>query len=349
MSNLTGVVVPESILIVGAGPIGLACAISARRRGLDPLVIDAGAIADSIVRYPVGLTFFTTPERLEIGGHPLVCSGAKATREEALKYYRGVARAEQLRIRTYLRLLGAERRPGGAGIHCRLESRLGPEELRCDRLVLATGYFDHPNPLDVPGEHLPHVSHYADEPHLSSGLRIVIVGGKNSAVEHALNCFRAGAQVTLVYRRQELRPTVKYWLKPDLENRIKAGEIAARWGARVTGIDPEAVSIRVGESGTERVPADRVYLLTGFHPDFELFRRIGITLDPDTCRPELNPETLESGVPGVHLAGSVTAGKKISEIFIENGRYDGEKIFGDAAARAAVAELARRERRSVGE
>ncbi|MGQ0704141.1 MAG: YpdA family putative bacillithiol disulfide reductase [Gemmatimonadales bacterium] len=335
------------ILVVGAGPIGLACAISAKRRGLDPLVIDAGAIANSIVRYPVGLTFFTTPDRLEIGGHPLVCAGAKPTREEALKYYRGVARAEGLRIRPYVKLTGAE--PGRGGIRARLLTRHGPEELRGDRLVLATGYFDHPNHLGVPGEDLPQVSHYADEPHLSSGLRIVIVGGKNSAVEHALNCFRAGASVTLVYRRKELRPSVKYWLKPDLENRIKAGEIAARWGARVTGIDEQAVSIETEGDGTERVPADRVYLLTGFHPDFDLFRRIGIALDPHSCRPELDPETLEANIPGIHLAGSVTSGKHISEIFIENGRYDGEKIFGDAAARAEVGELTRRERRPVGE
>ena len=311
------------------------------------MVVDAGAIANSIVRYPVGLSFFTTPERLEIGGHPLVCSGAKATREEALKYYRGVARAEGLRVRTYARLLGAEPRPDG--LHCRLQSPDGPETLRCDRLVLATGYFDHPNRLGVAGEDLPHVTHYADEPHLSWGRRIVIVGGKNSAVEHALNCFRAGAQVTMVYRRPELRPTVKYWLKPDLENRIKAGEIGVRWSAEVTGIDAEAVSIRAGDGGAERLPADRVYLLTGFHPDFDLFRSIGIGLDAESGRPDLNPETLESNVPGVHLAGSVTSGRKISEIFIENGRYDGEKIFGDAAARAAVAELARRELRPVGE
>jgi len=336
----------ESILIAGAGPIGLACAISARRRGVDPLVIDAGAIAHSIARYPVGLSFFTTPERLEIGGHPLVCSGAKATREEALKYYRGVARAEQLRIRPYVRLAAAE--PGKDGIHCTLEHRLGGEKLVCERLVLATGYFDHPNRLGVRGEDLQHVSHYAGEPHLTSGLRVVIVGGKNSAVEHALNCYRAGAQVTLVYRRAELRPSVKYWLKPDLENRIKAGEITARWGANVVEISPEAVLIDVGQS-PERVPADRVYLLTGYHPDFELFRSIGIAMDPESGRPILNQETLESSVPGVHMAGSITSGRKISEIFIENGRYDGEKIFGDAAARASVADLSRRQIRPVGE
>jgi len=336
-----------AVLIAGAGPIGLACAISAKRHGLDPLVIDAGAIANSIARYPVGMIFFTTPERLEIGGHPLVCAGPKASREEALKYYRGVVRAEGLRVRPYTRLLSAE--PDPTGLTCRLATRLGEESLRCDRLVLATGYFDHPNRLELPGEELPHVSHYGEEPHLSAGLDVVIVGGKNSAVEQALNCFRAGARVTLVYRRAELRPSVKYWLKPDLENRIKAGEIAAKWESRVTRIEADAVTITGPGGKSDRVAADRVYLLTGYHPDFELFRSMGVELAADSCRPTLNPETLESNVPGIYLAGSVTSGRQISEVFIENGRYDGEKIFGDAASRARVEQLAAREHRPVGE
>lgn len=337
----------EEVLIVGAGPIGLACAVSARRRGIDPLVIDAGAIANSIVHYPVGMLFFTTPERLEIGGHPLVSSGPKATREEALKYYRGVARAEGLRIRTYVRLTGAERSAGT--LLCRLSTRLGPDELACARLVLATGYFDQPNLLGIPGEELPHVSHYADEAHLSSGLDVVIVGAKNSAVEQALNCYRAGARVTLVSRGATLKPSVKYWLKPDLENRIKGGEIAARWGATAVRIEPRHVVI-VGDGGSEeRVPADKVYLLTGYQPDFALLRKLGITLDPESCRPSINPDTLETNVPGVFLAGSVTAGKQISEVFIENGRYDGEKIFGDRASRARAEALARTLPRVLGE
>lgn len=324
-------------MIAGAGPIGLACAISARRRGLDPLVIDAGAVAESIVRYPVGMTFFTTPERLEIGGHPLVCAGAKATREEALKYYRGVARVEGLRVRPYARLLGAART--GGRLSCDIETRLGREQLTCDRLVLATGYFDHPNALEVPGEALPHVRHYFDEAHRSFNQDVVVIGGKNSAVEAALQLFRAGARTTLVYRGTELPRSVKYWLAPDLLNRIKAGEIAARFGAEVLEITPLHVRIRRADGTVEDLPADRVYALTGFHPDFDLFTRIGIRFDPATGRPALDAATLETSVPGVHLAGSVTAGRKISEIFIENGRFDGEKIFGDRAARDAAQSL----------
>jgi bacillithiol disulfide reductase len=337
----------EGAVIAGAGPIGLACAISGRRAGISPLVVDAGAIAESIVRYPVGMTFFTTPERLEIGGHPLVCAGAKPTREEALKYYRGVVRAEGLRVRPYARLAGAERVDGR--IACTLETRPGPERLTCDRLVLATGYFDHPNALDVPGEALPHVHHYFDEAHRSSGLDVVVVGGKNSAVEAALQLFRAGARTTLVYRGAELPRSVKYWLAPDLLNRIKAGEIAARFGSQVESITPTVVRIRAANGQIEELAADRVYALTGFHPDFALFSRIGIEFDAATGRPTLDPDSLETSVRGVHLAGSVTAGRRISEIFIENGRFDGDKIFGDAAARAAAQSRYARIDRPAGE
>jgi thioredoxin reductase (NADPH) len=324
----------EAVLIVGAGPIGLACAISAKRRSIDPLVIDAGAICQSITRYPVGMTFFTTPERLEIGNHPITTSGAKPTREEALKYYRGVARVEGLRIRTYTKLTDITRAGGhlqatvGTGIGDTREERLA-----CKRLVLATGYFDHPNRLNIPGEDLPHVSHYPEEPHRTSGLDVVVVGGKNSAVEMALNAYRAGAKVTLVYRGKSFKKSVKYWLEPDIENRIKAGEIAARWNTTVCAITPRHLTVQDSSGTVSDIPADLVYLLTGYLPDFDLFRRIGLELDPATGRPSHNPETLETNVSDVYVAGSVTAGRLTSEIFIENGRYDGEKVFGDAKSR----------------
>jgi bacillithiol disulfide reductase len=180
------------------------------------------------------------------------------------------------------------------------------------------------------------VSHYFDEAHRSFGLDVVVIGGRNSAVEAALQLFRAGAHVTLVYRGTAFPRSVKYWLKPDLENRVKAGEIATRMGARVEAITERDVVIRDALGKTERLPADRVYALTGFHPDYRLFEGLGIAYDPDSGRPRLDPDTLESTVPGVHLAGSLTAGRKISEIFIENGRFDGEKIFGDQAARVSA-------------
>jgi len=328
----------EAAIIVGAGPIGLACAISAQRRGIDPLVIDAGALANSIVRYPINMTFFTTPERLEIGDHPLVCAGPKATREEALKYYRGVARAEGIRVQTFTKLVGKGE----------IETRFGRAQISTDKLVLATGYFDHPNRLGVPGEDLPHVHHYFDEAHLSYGKDVVVIGGKNSAVEAALQLFRAGARTTIVYRGTAWPKSVKYWLRPDLENRIKAGEISARLGTHVAEITPREVRVH-GLGGTEGIPADRVYPLIGFHPDLGLFDRIGIAYDRDSGRPAIDPETLETSVPGVYVAGSVTAGTKISEIFIENGRFDGEKIFGTEAERERARNLYQGIRRETGE
>lgn len=321
------------VLVVGAGPIGISVAISARRRGLDPLVIDSGAIANSIVGYPPGMTFFTTSERLEIGGHPFTSTGTRPTREEALSYYRGVVRAEALDVRPWVRLEGASR--GEAGFQVRLATSSGTVSITCDVLVLATGYFDHPNYLDVPGENLPHVSHRFDEPHLCARQDVVVVGGKNSAIEAALLAFRAGGRVTLVHRGAELKPSVKYWLRPDFENRLAAGEIAVHFDSRVTGITSNAVQVS-GPAGEITIPADRVYLLTGYHPDFELLESLGVKLDPVSGRPSLDPATLETNVPGLHLAGSVAAGRQISEVFIENGRYDGEKIFGgsDGARRA---------------
>ena len=337
----------EAAIIAGAGPIGLACAISAKRRGIDPLVIDAGALANSIARYPINMTFFTTPERLEIGNHPLVCAGAKATREEALKYYRGVARTERIRIATYSKLGDVTRT--AHGFDCAVETRTGTLLMPANKLVLATGYFDHVNTLGVPGEALPHVRHYFDEAHLSYGQDVVVIGGKNSAVEAALQLFRAGARVTIVYRGTTWPKSVKYWLRPDLENRIKAGEIQARLGSQVVEITARDVLVRGALGNEERIPATRVYPLIGFHPDFELFKRIGIVFDPETGRPTIDPATLETSVAGVYVAGSVTAGTKISEIFIENGRFDGEKIFGSATERQRAQSLYQGITRETGE
>lgn len=316
-------------LIVGAGPIGLAAGISARRRGLEPLIIDAGTICNSIVNYPVGMKFFTTPERLEIGDHPLPNDGTKVSREEALSYYRGVVRTEGLDVRTGIRLLGISHEDGLH--HATVIGPDGTAVIRTPRIVLATGYFDHPNLIDVPGEGLPHVAHRFVEPHVLSGLDVVVVGGKNSAIESALQAWRAGAKVTLVHRGSGLGPSVKYWLRPDFENRVKAGEIRAEFDAVVTEITRRTVTISRG-STNEVLPADRVFLLTGYHPDFALLEAIGIELEPGTGRAIVDPHTLESSVRGIYLAGSVASGRKTSEVFIENGRYDGEKIFGDAAS-----------------
>ncbi len=319
----------ENTVIIGAGPIGIACAISARRAGRDPLLIDAGAVVNSIVNYPIGMNFFTTPELLEVGGHPLVCSGQKPTREEAMMYYRGVVRAEGIRTRTFTKLISCEATT--SGLECLMKAESGQFKMVCQHLTLATGYYDNPKMLGVPGEDLPHVSHYFDEPHLGFDRDVVVIGGKNSAVEAALELFRAGARVTLVYRGKEFPPSVKFWVKPDIINRIKAGEIAEKLETEVLRIDASGVAV-TGPDGVEEVlKADRVFALTGFLPDTELFRRVGINIEPETGRPEHDDDTLETNVPGVYVAGSIKSGYRTSDIFIENGRFDGDTIFGDAS------------------
>jgi thioredoxin reductase (NADPH) len=233
-------------------------------------------------------------------------------------------------VATYTRLVRATATPDG--LACVVsgtgeDAQAGERQLTCARLVLATGYYDNPNQLGVPGESLPHVSHYFDEAHRHYDRDVVVVGGRNSAVEAALELFRAGARVTLVYRGTEFPSSVKYWVKPDIENRIKAGEVQARLGATVTRFEPGAVVIRTAEGRDERLPADRAFALIGYHPNFALFDRLGVTCDPETGRPTLDPDTQETNVPGIYMAGSIIAGRATAQVFIENGRFDGEKIF----------------------
>lgn len=322
----------RDVLIVGAGPSGLAAAIAAKQQGLEYALIEKGALVNSIFNFPAHMVFFTTPELLEIGGLPLVTPYEKPTRFEALRYYRRVVDTYELEISFGEEVLKVEREtlPGPAlremfFVHTR--SDRGVRRLHHARAVLlATGYYDHPNMLGVPGEDLPHVSHYYAEAHPHYRQHVVIVGGRNSAAETALELYRAGAHVTLVHRRATLADSIKYWVKPDIENRIKAGAIDARFNTRLLEIHPTMVVIE-GPRGREELPADAVYLLTGYHPDRELLERCGIGMDPVTCVPRHNPDTLESDVPNIFLAGGVISGRETTPIFIENGRFHGEKVM----------------------
>jgi thioredoxin reductase (NADPH) len=312
------------IICIGAGPTGLATAIEAKRAGMQPLVIDKACLCHSIYHYPVNMVFFTTPELLEIGDLPLVCAADKPTRVEALKYYRKAAEHYRLELRLYERVTRLEGSDGNFTLVTRTEK--GTEEkYQCKKVVVATGYYDLPNQLGVPGEDLPHVSHYYTEPHEFWNQDVVVVGGKNSAAEAALDLYRNGARVTMVHRNKELGATIKYWVRPDIENRIKAGQIQALFGARVTQIVQGAVIVQNG-GGEKHLPARQVFALTGYHPDFEFIEGLGVRLDPETRKPSLNPKTLESNVPGVHLAGVVIGGRHTGEIFIENGRFHGKQI-----------------------
>ena len=341
----------RDLIIIGAGPSGLSAAIAAKQRGLDYQLLEQGVLVNSIFHFPPQMVFFTTPELLEIGGLPFVSPYDKPTRAEALKYYRKVVDTYDLPIAFEETVVSIEKDSddGGAGeppvFAVESRSSKGVRRVRHARnVVIAIGYYDRPVLLGVPGEDLPHVHHYYGEAHAHYRQRIVVVGGGNSAAESTLELFRAGAHVTLVHRGPALKSTIKYWVKPDIENRISEGSVAVRFNTRVVEIRPTAVVARPGGSGgaggpgrDEEIPADVVYLLTGYRADADLMVRAGVALN-DRQAPTLDPETFETNVPGLFVAGGATAGVDTGTIFIENGRFHGEKI---------VDVIARRESRSA--
>ncbi len=313
------------IICIGAGPTGLATAIEAKRAGMRPLVIDKACLCNSLYRYPVNMVFFTTPELLEIGDLPLVCAAEKPTRGEALKYYRRAAEHYGLELRLYERVMGVEGKNEDFTVATKTEKGI-EAKYHARKIAVATGYYDLPNLLCVPGENLPHVSHYYTEPHAFWNQDVVVIGGKNSAAEAALDLYRNGARVTLVHRNKDLGASVKYWVRPDIENRIKAGQVKALLETRVKEITTEEVVVENG-AGEMRLPARQVFALTGYHPDYAFIESLGVQLDPESRKPKLHPKTLESNVPGIHLAGVVTGGRHTGEIFIENGRLHGKQII----------------------
>ena len=313
------------IICFGAGPTGLACAIEAKRAGMRPLVIDKGTLCNSIFHYPVNMYFFTTPELLEIGDLPLVCAAEKPTRVEALKYYRKCVEHFELELRLFELIEKLEGSDGTFTVTTRTEDG-EVKQYRGKKIAVATGYYDLPNMIGVPGEDLPNVSHYYTEPHPYWRQDVVVVGGKNSAAEAALDLYRNGARVTLVHRDAELGSTIKYWVRPDIENRIKARQIEALFKTRVKEFTEDAVIVE-NDAGEKRLAAKQVFALTGYHPDYAFIKSLGVTLNEETWKPDLNPETLESNVPGIFLAGVVIGGRHTSEIFIENGRFHGKLII----------------------
>jgi thioredoxin reductase (NADPH) len=316
---------PYDIICIGAGPTGLATAIEAKRAGMRPLVIDKACLCNSIFHYPVNMVFFTTPELLEIGDLPLVCAAEKPTRVEALKYYRKAAEHYALDLRLYERVLRVDGQDGNFTVVTRTEKGM-EDKYQCKKIAVATGYYDLPNRLGVPGEDLPHVSHYYTEPHEFWNQEVVVIGGKNSAAEATLDLYRNGARVTLVHRNKELGATIKYWVRPDIENRIKVGQVKALFETRAKRITKDEVVVENGD-GEKRLPARRVFALTGYHPDFTFIESLGVRLDPESRKPALDPNTLESNVAGIHLAGVVIGGRHTGEIFIENGRFHGKQII----------------------
>lgn len=315
-------------VVVGAGPTGLACGIELQRRGLNVVLFDKGCVVNSIYNYPTNMVFFTTPELLEIGDIPMTSLGEKPNRIEALKYYRRVAEHYGLPIRQYERVTRIEGVDGAFVIHS--EDRDGnAHTCGARKVVLATGYYDRPNLLGVPGEDLPKVAHYYREAHPYYGQDVAVVGGKNSAAIAALELHWSGARVTLIHRGAELHPHVKYWIKPNIENRIAAGEIKAYFRSRIVEIEPRRIRVDTPD-GELWLENDFVFVMTGYRPDLEFLAALGITLAEDG-RPATNPETLESTRAGIYLAGVLVAGMHTNEIFIENGRFHGAKIAEDIA------------------
>lgn len=324
---------PE-VVVVGAGPCGLAAAISLGRAGFRTVVFDQGCVVSSITQYPTYATFFSTAEKLSLGGLPFVVATAKPSRRDALAYYRAVVTSFDLDVRQYERVEAIERQD--AGFIVRTRRRGGPpRETRARAVVVATGYWGSPNRLGVPGEDLPHVSHAYREGHHAFRQPVVVVGGGNSSAEAALDLWRSGARVTLVHFGSTFDKKIKPWILPDVENRMAEGSIAVRWNSRVTEIDPEWVTIEGTGGSTERVRADHVYLLTGYAPNVDLLRAAGVPIDARTGIPAHDPDTLETGVPGLFIAGVVVAGFDANKVFIENGRYHGEKIAARLLGRPA--------------
>jgi len=311
--------IATTVAVVGAGPTGLACGIELKRRGIDAILFDKGCVVNSLYHYPTQMVFFTTPELLEIGDIPMTSLGEKPVRAEALKYYRRVAGHYQLDIHQYESIRCVTGDDGAFTVHT------SKDVYQARKVILATGYYDRPNLLGVPGEDLPKVIHYYKEPHPYFDHDVAVIGGKNSAAIAALELWWSGARVTLVHRRPALSDNIKYWIRPNIDNRIKNKEITGYFSSSVVEILPDSIVLETPE-GVVRAKNDFVFAMTGYSPDIQFLSAHGITFDPGSGRPYTDPETLESARPGVYLAGVLVAGVHTNEIFIENGRFHGGQI-----------------------
>ncbi len=318
-------------MIVGAGPIGLACGIEAKKAGLSYVIVDKGCLVNSLYNYPYNMTFFSTSDRLEIGGVPFISHGGKPNRSEALEYYRRVAFSWELNTRLYEKVEDIKKEGED------FVTTTSKTQYHTSAIILATGFYDLPYLLHVKGEELPKVRHYYDEPHPYYGMKIAVVGAANSAVDVALETYRKGADVTMVIREPEIRSTVKYWVKPDIENRIKEGSIQAYFNSNITEIREDEIDIQTPEEALT-LKNDFVLAMTGYQPDFKFLKDIGIKIGDDEMKtPSYNPENQETNVPNVYLAGVICGGLKTNKWFIENSRVHAQVIIQDLKEKLSVA------------
>ena len=329
------------LIIIGAGPAGLACSIAASGAGLDHLVLEKGTIANTIYRFPADMTFFSTPDKLAIGDVPFTCPDNKPTRRQTVAYYRGVAVHYGLPVRTGHTVTALRRTADGFA--AAVEYLGAVRTLAAHAVVVATGFFDSPLRLGIAGEDLPKCSHYFHDGHPYYGRRVAVVGGGNSAVETALDLQRAGAVVTLIHRGAELRRGVKYWVRPELENRVADGAIEARFNTAVEAVERDAVLVN-GPAGRERLANDAVLFQIGYLPTVALLRHLGVRSHPDTAVPEHDPATFETAVPGLFVCGAMLAGNIAGSVFIADGRHHGERIVATILSRLQN----RREQRAAG-
>lgn len=323
---------PFDVVIIGAGPIGLACGLEAKKAGLSYVIVDKGCLVNSLYNYPLNMTFFSTPDRLEIGGVPFMSNNVKPTRAEALEYYRRVTLSHELKVKLFERVEAVDDAPDGEGFEVTTsKGRYGARYV-----IIATGFYDIPCLLNVPGEDLPKVTHYYKEPHFYSGMKVVVVGASNSAVDAALETYRKGADVTIVVRGSEIGQRVKYWVKPDIENRVKEGTIRACFNARLKEIREGEVDVETPE-GVVTLPNDFVISATGYRPNFDFLTALGVELSDDEKRfPTYDIRSQETNRPGLFLAGVVCGGMDTHVWFIENSRVHAEKIIRSIVEKEAV-------------
>lgn len=318
----------KKVIIIGAGPIGLACGIEAEKRNFDYLIIDKGCLVNSLFHYPTNMIFFSTADRLEIGDVPFVSHSDKPTRKESLEYYRRVADAWNLNIKTYEKVESIE----GSANQFKVISNKNIYD--ATQVIVATGFYDFPNLMNIPGEDKPKVKHYFDEAHPYAYLKLVVVGGGNSAVDVALETFRRGSEVTMVVREPSLKDSIKYWVRPDIENRIKEGSIKAYFNSELSEIRDDEVEIKTS-SGKASVKNDFVFAMTGYHPDYSFLKKAGIKISEDEEQiPSFDEKTFETNIPGIYLAGVVCGGMNTGKWFIENARFQALNIFDDISTKS---------------